>query len=140
MGGGNVPPTAKARLAYKPGESEEAHARRESRVASYQAKKKAEKAQIAQKWLDEHQGEPEYGKNISVPKVNPNDRDEHRMIEFTDTTDRNGGFYIVALNGRTSAGYGRFDKFTYQDRDEAIAKQKELYEKELKRIRKTAGR
>lgn len=109
-------------------------------MAAYQAKKKAEKVKFANDWLDAHKGEPEYGKDIQVLKVNPNDRDENRFIEFTEMSDRNGGGYLVALNGKTNAGYGRFDKFSFDDKADAIAKQKELYQKELKRIRKTAGR
>ena len=127
-------------MARLSGESVEAHERREARVAAYSEKKKAEKAKLAQQWLDEHKGEPEYGTNIKVPNVNPNDREENRFIEFNEAEDRDGKFFIVALNGKTSAGYGRFDKYTFDNKDEAIAQQKKLYEKELKRIRKTAGR
>ena len=126
-------------MARNRGESDYAYTRRVERVANYQAKRKAEKIELAKNWLEEHKNEQTWGKNIKTLNVNPNDPDEHRLIEFSEARDRNGQFYIVALNGRTSAGYGRFDKFTFQDKNEAIAKQKELYAKELKRIKKIAN-
>ena len=145
----NVSPTATvratSRLAYKSGESEEAHARREARVTAYREKQKQKKRTTAQAWLDSHKTEPKWGEDIDVMNVNPEDSDERRFIEFTEL-EPSGKYrltteYMVVMNGKGYGGYGRIDgtKRLFGNKNEAIAYQKQLYEKELKRIQKTAN-